>query len=39
MGNQLLIYSGGSYREYRDPVQHKAARDRGRLEVTLLIIL
>ena len=31
MGNQLLIYSGGSYRDYKDPdpVKEVTAQERG----------
>ena len=32
MGNQLLIYSGGSYRNYKDPdlVKEVIAQERGK---------
>ena len=32
MGNQLLIYSGGSYRNYKDPdlVKEAIAQERGK---------
>ena len=38
MGNQLLIYSGGSYRDYKDPdpAKEEIAQERGRSNSSIM---